>query len=277
MLVKALYFLILFLALAVCFSCFYKHIENFFVFYPQASFDGVPADWRLSCEDVHFDTEDGEKLHGWLFPLKNGAPMILFCHGNAGNISHRLDNIKRLTDQILQVFIFDYRGYGKSSGSPSETALYKDGLAAYDFLVNQKHIQPERIILFGRSLGAAIAIEIALKRKAGAVILESAFTSSRGMAKTLSLFKIFASLLPTHYNNLEKIGRIKVPKLIVHGEEDEIVPFHMGREIYDMAQPPKYFFPIKNAGHNDTYLVGGKKYFETLASFIKYQKIKGPL
>ncbi len=273
MLIKAICFIILILALAVCFSCFYQQIENFFVFYPQASFDSVPADWRLTTEDVYFDTEDSEKLHGWFFPSKDDAPMILFCHGNAGNISHRLENIKLITDQDIQVFIFDYRGYGKSSGRPSETGLYKDGLAAYDFLVNQKHIPPQRIILFGRSLGAAIVLEIALKRNVGAIILESAFTSSRGMARTLSLFKIFASLLPPHYNNLEKIGRITVPKLIVHGEEDEIVPFSMGEEIYNIAQPPKYFFSIKNAGHNDTYLVGGKKYFEALAAFIKDQKI----
>jgi len=274
MLIKAIYFVLLILALLVCFSCFYQHIENFFVFYPQKSFDGAPEDWRLTYEDVTFDTEDKERLHGWFFPLRNNAPVVLFCHGNAGNISHRLDNIKHLTEQNMQVFIFDYRGYGKSSGKPSETGLYKDGLAAYDFLVKQKHVLPERLILFGRSLGAAIALEIALKKNVAGIILESAFTSSRDMARTLSLFKIFASFLPTHYNNLEKIGRITVPKLIVHGEEDDIVPFSMGREIYNTARSPKYFFPIKNAGHNDTYLVGGKKYFETLSAFVKDRKIE---
>ncbi len=273
MLIKAVYFIVLILALVVCFSCFYQHIENFFVFYPQASFDVLPADWRLISEDVTFDTEDRERLHGWFFPSKGDVPTILFCHGNAGNISHRLDNIRHIADQNIQVFIFDYRGYGKSTGRPSETGLYKDGLAAFDFLVNQKHIPPEKIILFGRSLGAAIAVEIAIKRNVGAVILESAFTSSRGMAKTLSLFKIFAPLLPLHYNNLEKIGRITVPKLIVHGEEDDIVPFSMGQEIYKIAQQPKHFFPIKNAGHNDAYIVGGKMYFKTLSAFVKNRKI----
>jgi fermentation-respiration switch protein FrsA (DUF1100 family) len=273
MLVKAIYFIVLILALVVCFSCFYQHIENFFLFYPQTSLDSAPADWGLTYNDVYFDTEDGERLHGWFFPSKKDAPVILFCHGNAGNISHRLDNIKLLTEQNMQVFIFDYRGYGKSSGKPSETGLYKDGLAAYDFLVNQRNVSPERLILFGRSLGAAISIEIALKRNVAAIILESAFTSSRGMARTLSLFKIFAPLLPPHYNNLEKIGRITVPKLIVHGEDDDIVPFSMGKEIYNTSQPPKYFFSIKNAGHNDTYIVGGKKYFETLAAFVKDRKI----
>lgn len=274
--IKGIYLILLIFALVVSFSCFYQHIENFFVFYPQTSFDSVPADWRLTCEDVYFDTEDKERLHGWFFPLKDETPVILFCHGNAGNISHRLDNVKFLLDQNIRVFIFDYRGYGKSSGRPSETGLYKDGLAAYDFLANQKHIPPERIILFGRSLGAAITLEIALKRNVGAIILESAFTSSKGMAKTLFLFKLFASLLPSHYNNLEKIGLITVPKLIIHGEDDEIVPFYMGQEMYNIAKPPKYFFPIKNAGHNDTYLVGGKKYFENLAVFVRDQKIPAP-
>ncbi len=271
--VKGIFIVLLIFFLAVSFSCFYPQIENFFVFYPVSSFDSSPGDWRMNAEDIFFNSDDKTRLHGWFFPLKGEVPVILFCHGNAGNISHRLDNIKFLLERGLPVFIFDYRGYGKSAGRPSETGLYRDGLAAYDFLVNQKNIPADRIVLFGRSLGAAITIEIALKRKIRSLIIESAFTSSKGMAKTLFPFSLISFFLPSHYNNLEKIARVKVPKLIIHGEEDDIVPFYMGQEIYHVAQDPKYFFPIKNAGHNDTYIVGGRKYFEALSSFAKNSKI----
>jgi len=247
----------------------YQKIEAFFIYYPDTAFESVPQDWHLSYEEIWFDTEDGVRLHGWFFPLKGEAPVILFCHGNAGNISHRIDNVRRLLEQQLQVFIFDYRGYGKSSGKPSEAGLYLDGQAAYDFLTHNRHIAPGKIIPFGRSLGAAVAVEIALRRQVSALIIESAFTSTKEMAKTMLLFKPFAFFLPPHFNNLEKISRIPVPKLLCHGEKDEIVPFSMGRKLFQTAHEPKIFFPIKGAGHNDTYLVGGNAYFQTLAAFVR--------
>ncbi|HUU81482.1 MAG TPA: alpha/beta hydrolase [Acidobacteriota bacterium] len=252
---------------------FYPRVESFFIYYPEASFETLPSDWQLTYEDVYFDTEDHTRLHGWFFPLKGNAPVILFCHGNAGNISHRLENIVLLLRQNLQVLIFDYRGYGKSGGRPSEKGLYLDGLAAYDFLVKNKHIPRESIVPFGRSLGAAVAIEIALRRDVRSLIIESAFTSTKEMAKTLFLFKIFSYFLPPHYHNRERLGRVIVPKLIIHGRDDEIVPFSMGEELYDIASEPKYFFPIARAHHNDTYLVGGKTYFEKLSAFVRDSRI----
>ena len=262
--------LILIILLAVgLFYFFYPQVENFFVFYPQSSFDSVPEDWGILHEDIYFDTEDKKRLHGWFFPVEGDAPVILFCHGNAGNISHRLENVKFLLDQQLQVFIFDYRGYGKSGGRPSERGLYRDGLAAYDFLVNHKEISPDRIVPFGRSLGASVAIEISLGREVKSLIVESAFTSTKGMAKTLFPFMLLAPLLPAHYNNLEKIAQVNVPTLFIHGDDDEIVSFSMGQKLYQAAKDPKYFYPIKGAGHNDTYFVGGNTYFENIAAFAK--------
>ena len=261
------------LAFALFFFIFYPQIENFFIFYPDRVLEFQPEDWHLDFEDVTFEAEDKTRLHGWFFPQKENAPVILFCHGNAGNICHRLENVKLLVDQGLQVFIFDYRGYGKSTGRPSERGIYRDGVAAYDFLISRKNKPADKIILFGRSLGAAVAIETALKREVRSIITESAFTSTRDMAKTMLLFMPFSFFLPSHYNNLEKITRIEVPKLIIHGEEDEIVPFSMGQKLYEKARPKKHFYPIKNAGHNDTYVVGGKKYFDTLTAFIRDSKI----
>ena len=266
--------LTLFFAIAcILFFAFYPHVENFFIFYPQAQWDAIPSDLRLNHEDIYFNTEDGKKLHGWLFPTKGPSPVLLFCHGNAGNISHRLDNVRLLLDHGFQVFIFDYRGYGRSAGRPSELGVYRDGLAAYDFLVNTRQIPPDRIIPFGRSLGAAVAIEISLRREVKSLIMESAFTSTREMAKTMFPFGFFASLLPSHYNNLEKIARVKVAKLIIHGDRDELVPFSMGKRLVEAAIAPTYFYPIRGAGHNDTYVVGGSKYFEILAGFSRDSRI----
>lgn len=261
--------ILLILFLLISFYLFFPYIENFFVFYPTSSFDSTPANLRLNYEDVYFETEDKIRLHGWFFPLEGKHPVILFCHGNAGNISHRLENIKLLLEQGLQVFIFDYSGYGKSAGKPSEKGLYMDGLAAYDFLVKYKHIPPDKIVSFGRSLGASAAIEISLRRDVRCLIIESAFTSTKDMAKTMFLFHAFSFLLPAHFNNLEKITQINVPKLIIHGENDEIVPFSMGQKLYNTAKFPKYFYRIKGAGHNDTYIVGEKAYFENLTAFVK--------
>ena len=251
----------------------YPKIENFFLFFPDKVLAMTPEDLHLDYEEVHFDTEDGIRLHGWLFPLEGESPIILFCHGNAGNISHRLDNVRLLLDQGLQVFIFDYRGYGKSTGTPSETGLYTDGLAAYDYLVGERGVPPGQIVLFGRSLGAVVAIDMALKKGVGSLIMESAFTSTRDMAKNMGLFRLISYFLPPHYNALEKISRVDVPMLIVHGERDKIVPFSMGQKLFEAAKMPKYFYPLNRAGHNDTYVEGGEEYFQTIAAFAKNGRI----
>jgi fermentation-respiration switch protein FrsA (DUF1100 family) len=267
------HFIVAVILVVILFTVFYPRIENYFIFFPDASFERRPEDMPLDYRDVYFHTEDGERLHGWFFPLNKGNPVILFCHGNAGNISHRLDNIGHLLKRGLQVFIFDYRGYGKSSGRPSEKGVYLDGLAAYDHLIGGELLLPEDIILFGRSLGAAVAIEVALERGVRSLIIESAFTSIRDMSRALVLFRPFAAMLPAHYHNLAKIEKVRVPKLIIHGEKDEIVPFWMGQALFEAAKAPKFFIPIPGAGHNDTYLSGGNGYFQTISDFARDSKI----
>ena len=272
--INGIWLILLVFLLAASFYLFYPKIENFFIFYPDRSLETTPADWGLNFEDVSFETADGIKLHGWFFPLPDEAPTILFSHGNAGNISHRIENVKLLLDCGLQVFIYDYRGYGRSGGRPSEAGIYQDGLAAYDYLVDRKKISPDRIIPFGRSLGAAVALEIATRRAIRSLIIESAFTSTKGMAKNMFLFQVLSLFLPPHYNNLKKIKSITVPKLIIHGEADEIVPFRMGQKLYEAANLPKYFFPISGAGHNDTYFTGGKRYFQIFSEFAGNSRIE---
>jgi fermentation-respiration switch protein FrsA (DUF1100 family) len=251
----------------------YPRVENFLVFFPERRFDFAPEAFGLSYKDVYFETKDGKKLHGWFFPGDREHPVLLHFHGNAGNISHRLDLIKRLVQKNLQVFIIDYRGFGKSEGRPSEKGVYLDGLAAYDHLVREEGIPPENIVLHGHSLGAAVALEVALKRRVRSVILESPFTSTKDMAKTMPLFFIFSPLLPANYNNLEKVTRLSVPLLVIHGDQDGIVPFSMGERLFASAPEPKQFLLLEGAGHNDTYMVGGKQYLDALERFAAESKI----
>jgi len=259
------------LILLVC--LFYPRLENFFIFYPDKTIEITPQHHRIPYEEISFRAADHTLLHGWHFPVKGDRPTILFCHGNAGNISHRLDNIRHLVATGFPVFIFDYRGYGRSEGRPSEKGLYEDGLAAYNFLAKRQGLSSEGIVLFGRSLGVAVAVEIALKRPVRSLILESGFTSTREMARSIALFRLFSAFVPRHFDNLRKLPLIREPKLIIHGTQDEIVPFPMGQELFDAALPPRYFYPIQGAGHNDTYVTGGPRYFKTLSAFIHDSKI----
>jgi fermentation-respiration switch protein FrsA (DUF1100 family) len=252
---------------------FSNHIINFFIFYPQSRFDDHPSSWGLTCEDVCFKSADNIDLHGWFFQGENGLPLILYCHGNAGNISHCLSICEQMNERGLSIFLFDYRGYGKSKGSPTEEGIYRDGLAAYDHVLKMKGIPPQQIVPFGHSLGASVAIEIGLHRDIRALIVESAFTSMKDMAKTFIIFRPFARLLGPHYNNVGKVPHISKPKLIIHGEQDEIVPFALGKKLFDASEEPKYFFPLAGAGHNDVPLIGGEIYADIVASFAKEMKV----
>lgn len=274
--VKRMYILFFVIIAGAMLTLFYKNIENHFVFVPQKTLEYSPADYRMEWRDVYLDTPDSQRLHGWYFPVDPKEPVILFYHGNAGNISHRLDYIQRLTRMGFNVFIFDYRGYGKSSGKPSEKGLYIDALCAYNYLVNNEKIKPEDIVLLGRSLGAAAAIETAARVEARSIIVESGFLSIRHMARHVGIFSLVSPLLPASYNNLEKIKNISIPKLIIHGDNDDIVPFSMGEKLFTEAGEPKYFYPIKGAGHNDTYVVGGRDYGNILSEFIRNSKVERP-
>jgi fermentation-respiration switch protein FrsA (DUF1100 family) len=213
-------------------------------------------------------TKDGEKLHCWFFPLAGEPPVLLFFHGNAGNISHRIENVEQLVKKGISVFLLSYRGYGKSTGRPSEKGIYLDGLAAYDYLVESERISPDRIALFGRSLGGAVAIEVASHREVKCLIVESSFTSLRDMSKTIFPWSLFSPFVPNHYDSGSKIAALSVPKLIVHGKNDEIIPFWMGEKLFALAREKKKFLAIEGAGHNDTYIVGGTAYLNELVSFI---------
>lgn len=264
------HFLGIVLAGCVAFIMFFSHIENYLVFFPEKDLELQPHDLGLDAEDAYVDTPDGVRLHGWFFPPPDAeAPVLLFCHGNAGNISHRLDNVQHLVRHGFGVFLFDYRGYGRSTGKPSEQGIYQDGWSAYSYLVNERKIPADRIVSFGRSLGGTVALEVALRHPVRCLILESTFTHTRGMARHMGPFALLSPVLPAHFNNLAKIPRLEGPKLLIHGTADDLVPFSMGQALFEAAREPKTFLPLEGAGHNDTYVKGGEPYFQALVGFAE--------
>lgn len=237
------------------------------IFYPDSYFIGDPGQWGMPFEDVYFSTADGLTLNGWFVPGEKQVTWLWFP-GNAGNISYRLDNMRLLHHRLsVNIFIFDYRGYGRSQGRPTEDGTYLDAEAALAYLHSRPDIDPEAIIFFGRSLGSAVAVNLATKHSCLGLILESPPTSLVGMMK-----RLFPSLppdeLPIKYDSLSKIKGINAPLLVLHGDCDEVVPFSMGNKLYQAANEPKRFYTVEGAGHNDTYVVGGEEYFRTLQDFI---------
>jgi fermentation-respiration switch protein FrsA (DUF1100 family) len=246
---------------------FWEFSEKGIVFFPDRLLVGSPRDYGLEYEDIFFAAADGVKLHGWWVP-KPGCPTFLWFHGNAGNISHRLENLKLLWDLVgLQVFIFDYREYGRSQGSISREGTFKDAAAAYRYLTEVRGLPGQEIILFGRSLGTALATDLATRVACRSLIIESAFTNSQDMAKLYAPF-LFDWRPKVPYDNLGKIGAVRVPVMVIHGSHDEIIPVAMGQRVYDAAPTPKELYLIPGAHHNDTYLVGGQDYFNRLRAFI---------
>lgn len=245
-------------------------IEDRFIFHPDHVTDRDPSHIGLRFEDVFFTTQDGLRLHGWFIPHQEARATLVWFHGNAGNISDRLLNIKLLHDRIeTNIFIFDYRGYGRSEGTASEKGTYLDGEAAIKYLLGRDDAGVRRLILFGRSLGAAVAAEMAIRFNSLGLILESPFVSIREMARAIFPSLPIAWLLRTRYDTMEKVRLIKTPILVLHGDRDATVPFAQGKKVFEIASEPKRFHRIVGASHNDTFVVGGEEYYRALREFIE--------
>ena len=223
----------------------------------------------MSFEDLSLTASDGVKINGWYVPAPDARTTLLLFHGNGGNMSHRIELLRRLHRIDVNVFMIDYRGYGKSEGKISEEGTYRDALAAYDSLLTRADVDPSRIVVFGQSLGAGVAVELATRRKLAGLILEAPFASIREMAKVVVPWLPIGRLISTRYDNLAKIKKIQIPLLILHGDRDEVVPYAQGRRIFEAANEPKRFYTIVGAGHNNTYRVGGEGYDEAIKGFIE--------
>ena len=242
-----------------------QHILSRFIYYPDPKWIVTPSRLGLEAEEVLLAPEPGVQLHAWFFPRPDPLASLLFCHGNAGNVSHRLENVFHLLQTGFQVLLFDYRGYGHSTGQPSEEGLYRDAVSAWTHLVDRADTASASRIIFGRSLGGAVAIELATRVQADGLIVESTFTSIRTLARLV--LPLPMPELPVKYDSLSKIGQIGAPLLAIHGTRDELIPFADGQVLFDAAPEPKAWYPIPGAGHNDTYLTGSDAYFQRLAAF----------
>jgi len=244
-------------------------LDQLFVYHPHPWED---RDWArasgLPLEDVGFSSADGTKLFGWYVESTRVSAVLLWCHGNAGNIIHRLENLRELHRIGLSVFLFDYRGYGRSQGRPSEEGLYQDAMAAYDYVTRQRRITADRMVLFGRSLGAAVAGELAAHKPASSLILESCFPSIEAVAKYYYHGLPVHWLLGASFRLIDRLPHLSLPKLFVHGDRDSIIPLSLGEQAFHASKAPKEFYLVKGADHNDLPFVGGRPYYAKLREFI---------
>ncbi len=240
------------------------------IYYPSRRIRTTPEDIGLSYEKVSFAAQDGIKLSGWFIPAEKSRGTLLFCHGNAGNISNRLESIDIFNQLGLSVFIFDYRGYGESEGKPTEKGTYQDGEAAWFYLTKQRQLSPDEIIIFGRSLGGGIASWLAQKHPPRMLILESTFTSLVAIGSEIYPFLPVKWLSRFRYDTLSHLKDINCSLLVVHSRNDELIPFHHGQRLFEAATPPKEFLEI-SGDHNNGFQLSRKGYVEGLDIFISEQ------
>ena len=243
-------------------------LQDRLLYFPSRKLVASPAHVGLRFEAVSFDTEDGETLDGWWIPAEPQRAVLLFCHGNAGNISHRLESVDVFHRLGLSVLLFDYRGYGRSTGRPSEAGLYRDGEAAWRYLTHTRRVDSLDVILYGRSLGGAVATHLAAQHRSGALIVESAFTSVPDVAARHYPYLPVRALARTRFDNLGAIATVQTPLLVIHSRHDEIIPFEHGQRLFEAAPSRKVFLEIEG-GHNNGFLVTGPRYRDAIDAFLR--------
>jgi fermentation-respiration switch protein FrsA (DUF1100 family) len=242
---------------------------NSLLYFPSRPLLARPADVGLEARDVSFETVDGETLHAWWFRAR-GDPVghVLLCHGNAGNVGDRLLHAALLTGVGLDVFSFDYRGYGRSTGSPDEEGTYRDAFAARSALLRQDGVEEGRIIYLGESLGGAVAVALAREAPPRGLVLLSTFTSVRDMAR-VHYPVIPPGLVPDAYPSLKRVAALECPLLVMHGTADRIVPPEQGRQLFEAAPEPKRLRLFPGAGHNDLLALAGREWAEMIAEWVR--------
>lgn len=242
-----------------------RYLETYGIFFPGKATEQTPTMLGMDYDDIYVNTTDKERINAWFVKAKEKNPTIIYAHGNAGTMSDRLLKIKFFNNLGFNVMIFDYRGYGNSTGTPDEQGIYTDGLAVYDNMVARPDVDPNRIIIYGASLGGIVAVDIASKRPAAALIVDSSITSAKESAR------IFYPYLPTilmkvKFDSIGKIQHIKTPKLIIHSPDDRTIPYQMGVRLYDAASEPKTFLK-STGGHNEIQMASDK---QTTAAFKEF-------
>ena len=251
-----------------------RWFEQAQLYHPSRIFKTIPADSGLACEDAALRSSDGTRIQAWFLPAEKGPLsgqklVLMYCHGNAGNMGNRVHKVSILQRLGLNVLLFDYRGYGKSEGKPSEEGTYLDAEAAYRYLAQDKGFPPERIIIYGESLGGAIALETALRHAPKVLILDSTFTSIVDMCRRNFSWLPAGRVVTLRYDNLAKIPRIHFPLMILHSREDRVVPFSMGQALFAAAPQPKEFVVTKGR-HGEGYVETGEAYPQAVLAFLRH-------
>src|SRR5665811_1933325 len=246
--------------------------QSHLVFFPQTGREiiATPAKVGLPYEDIHLQTSDGISLHGWYIPALQSRGTVLFLHGNAGNISHRLDSVQMLHRLGYSTLIFDYRGYGNSGGAPTEQGTYQDAEAAWRYLTGPRRTPPCRIVVFGESLGGSVAAWLAARQKPAALVIASGFTSVPDLGQQLYPYLPVRWLVRIRYDTRANLRKVAAPVLIAHSPEDEIVPFGHGRALFAAANPPKQFLELAG-GHNDGFIFMRESWIKVLGDFLAEQ------
>jgi fermentation-respiration switch protein FrsA (DUF1100 family) len=241
---------------------------------PGRALDATPEAIGLDYENAVIETADGERLHGWFVPADTARGTLLFFHGNAGNISHRLDSLAIFNRLGLDVLMVDYRGYGQSSGEPSEAGTYRDARAAWDWLL-ARGVPPGRIVVFGRSLGGAVGAWLGSQADVdpAGLIVESSFTSGADMARRLYPWLPARLITRLKYPVRDYVAAAPAPVLVIHSRDDEIIPFDMGRALFDAAPEPKTFFELRG-DHNAGFWLSRDTYVPALDDFLG--RVLGP-
>lgn len=237
------------------------------VYFPQPQLAATPDQSGLEYEAVSFQTSDGVRLSAWFVPASQARAVVLFCHGNAGNISHRLPYLDIFHRLGLQTLLFDYRGYGQSAGRPSEQGTYLDAEAAWRYLAEQRGVQANQVVIYGQSLGGAVAAWLASRHPSAALILEASFTSLADVGAHHYPFLPVRLLSRFDYNTIGNLRQVSSPVLVIHSRQDELIPFNHGQRLFETAREPKMFLEI-TGDHNSGFLTSGPVYEEGLRQFL---------
>lgn len=243
--------------------------QSHLVFFPGTGREAVvtPQSYGMRFESVPIRTADGETLDAWWVPAENARGVVLFFHGNAGNISHRIDYLQMFHRLRYSTLIVDYRGYGKSTGTPSEAGTYRDAEAAWGYLLTVREARPQDIVIAGESLGAAVATWLAVQTTPRAVVLLSTFTSVNDLGAQVYWFLPVRLLSRIGYDNLANLKRIRAPVFVAHSRDDDIVPYTHGRKLFDTAAEPKAFLEMRG-GHNDGFIFTQPEWVAALGDFL---------
>jgi len=246
----------------------WRRVEKRYIFFPTSDIEMTPADLGLDYEEVFFPASNGNLLHGWYVP-GSGQGTWLWFHGNGGNISHRVAEMALLNQRVgVSLLIFDYQGYGRSQGEPSEAGTYQDARTALAYLQQRYGQNPGPVVYYGHSLGTAIAVELAAEQPPEGLVLVSPFISVSEMAGLAYPWLPVSWLLKDHYNTLGRIPLVRSPLLVLHGTQDEMVPVAHGEKLFQAAAEPKSFQALAETGHNDTFQAGGDAYWGAIEAFL---------